>query len=189
MLIPVAFLTTEIRETDNFKEDEMVFMKVAVPINQLQPVVSTQGTHRVSPGAHRIEPRSHKNNPEVIDDDDDDKEREKKDDEMGSLKEFKAHAPVIIEELFKNHVQTNVIHVYPTTTTSTKTKSPVNLQYQLYLKMKRNLQDRADDIALWEALRRKFKKSSSNTFCKKDDFHSHHDEHQNYEAPPEGRKE
>ncbi|GKA58198.1 retrovirus-related pol polyprotein from transposon TNT 1-94 [Tanacetum coccineum] len=84
--------------------------------------------------------------------------------------EFKAHAPTIIEELFKNHVQSNVIHVHPTTTTSTETESFANLQYQLYLKMKRNLQDRADDIAL------------------EDDFHSHHDEHQDDDAPPEGEK-
>ncbi|GJZ35167.1 hypothetical protein Tco_0580984 [Tanacetum coccineum] len=72
--------------------------------------------------------------------------------------EFKAHAPTIIEELFKNQ-------------------------------MKRNLQDRADDIALWEAFWRKFENSStSNTSCREDDFHSHHDEHQNDDAPPEGEK-
>ncbi|GJR15949.1 hypothetical protein Tco_0798601 [Tanacetum coccineum] len=46
-----------------------------------------------------------------------------------SSKELKAHAPAIIKELFKNHVQSNVIHVYPTTTTSTKTKSSANLQH------------------------------------------------------------
>ncbi|GKE71131.1 hypothetical protein Tco_1529203, partial [Tanacetum coccineum] len=84
---------------------------------------------------------------------------------------------------------TNVIHVHPTTTTSTETESSTNLQYQLYLKMKRNLQDRANDIALWEALRRKFEKSStSNTSCREDDFHSHHDEHQDNDAPLEGEK-
>ncbi|GKE63369.1 hypothetical protein Tco_1513736, partial [Tanacetum coccineum] len=54
--------------------------------------------------------------------------------------------------------------------------------------MKRSLQDRADDIALWEALRRKFEKSSFNTSCMEDDFHSHHDEHQDDDAPPEGEK-
>ncbi|GJR21427.1 hypothetical protein Tco_0969954 [Tanacetum coccineum] len=315
MLIPNAFLTAEIRETDDFKEYEMVFMKVDVPMNQPQMVVSTQGTQRISPSAHRsptvfasplvskkrkqiagessspqqslkitikqkkivekddddsedrIFPGSHKDNPEVVDDDDD-KEREKQDDKIGALrimcmhqgymiqdmerkcvttakfweshnkideilhevvpqiaenvtndlieanlkpcivntiiedrdafrsqvpdfvsKEFKAHAPAIIEELFKNHVQSNVIHVHPTTTTSTETESSADLQYQLYLKMKRNLQDRADDIALWEALRRKFEKSStSNTSCREDDFHSHHDEHQDDDAPPEGEK-
>ncbi|GKG41368.1 hypothetical protein Tco_0470580 [Tanacetum coccineum] len=35
MLIPDAFLTTEVRETNDFKEYETVFMKVAVPMNQL----------------------------------------------------------------------------------------------------------------------------------------------------------
>ncbi|GJW39170.1 hypothetical protein Tco_0065015 [Tanacetum coccineum] len=103
--------------------------------------------------------------------------------------EFNAHAPAIIEELFKNYVQSNVVHVHPTTTTSTETESSATLQYQLYLKMKRSLQDRADDIALWEALRRKFKKSSpSNTSCREDYFHSQHDEHQDDDAPPEGEK-
>ncbi|GJX86210.1 hypothetical protein Tco_0336984, partial [Tanacetum coccineum] len=45
MLIPDAFLTEEIRATDDFKEYETVFMTVDVPMNQPQPVVSTQGTH------------------------------------------------------------------------------------------------------------------------------------------------
>ncbi|GKA18382.1 hypothetical protein Tco_0698297 [Tanacetum coccineum] len=67
--------------------------------------------------------------------------------------EFNAHASAIIEELFKNYVQSNVIHVHPTTTILTKIESSATLQYQLYLKLKRSLQDRADDIALWETLR------------------------------------
>ncbi|GJV71275.1 hypothetical protein Tco_1491270 [Tanacetum coccineum] len=53
MLIPDAFLTAEIRETDDFKEYETVFMKVDVPMNQPQPVVSTQGTNRNTPRAPR----------------------------------------------------------------------------------------------------------------------------------------
>ncbi|GKB63908.1 hypothetical protein Tco_0920094 [Tanacetum coccineum] len=53
MLIPDAFLIAEIRETDDFKEYETVFMKVAVPMNQPQPVVSYQGTNRNTPRAHR----------------------------------------------------------------------------------------------------------------------------------------
>ncbi|GJU49950.1 hypothetical protein Tco_1219505 [Tanacetum coccineum] len=104
--------------------------------------------------------------------------------------EFKTHAPKIITELFKEYVQSNVIHVHPTIISSTTPDSSADLQYQLYLKMKRNLQDRADNITLWEALRRKFEKSStSNTSCRDDDFHSHHDEHQDDDAPPEGEKE
>ncbi|GKD05501.1 hypothetical protein Tco_1180475, partial [Tanacetum coccineum] len=53
MLIPDAFLTTEIQETNDFKEYETAFIKVDVPMNQPQPVVSTQGTHRITPSAHR----------------------------------------------------------------------------------------------------------------------------------------
>ncbi|GJR55893.1 hypothetical protein Tco_1406414 [Tanacetum coccineum] len=53
MLILNAFLTEEIRATDDFKECEMVFMKggIDVPMNQPQPVVSTQGTNRNTPRA------------------------------------------------------------------------------------------------------------------------------------------
>ncbi|GJZ83219.1 hypothetical protein Tco_0648392 [Tanacetum coccineum] len=51
ILIPDALLTVEIRETDDFKEYKTVFIKVAVPMNQPQPVVSTQGTNRNTPRA------------------------------------------------------------------------------------------------------------------------------------------
>nr|GEW65282.1 hypothetical protein [Tanacetum cinerariifolium] len=53
MLIPDAFLTEEICATNDFKEYEMVFVGVDVPMNQLQLVVSTQGTHMSTPRAHR----------------------------------------------------------------------------------------------------------------------------------------
>ncbi|GJT59170.1 hypothetical protein Tco_1002703 [Tanacetum coccineum] len=53
MLISDAFLTDEIRATDDYKEYEMVFFEVEVSINQPRLVVSTQGTHRTTPRAHR----------------------------------------------------------------------------------------------------------------------------------------
>ncbi|GJR18778.1 hypothetical protein Tco_0967305 [Tanacetum coccineum] len=53
MVIPDEFLTEEIRATDDFKEYETVFAGVDVLMNQLQPVVSTQGTHRSTPRAYR----------------------------------------------------------------------------------------------------------------------------------------
>ncbi|GKB04465.1 hypothetical protein Tco_0832608 [Tanacetum coccineum] len=59
-----AFLTEEIRVTDELKEYETVFVNVAVPMNQSQSVFSTQGTHR-----------SHKEHPKVVDDDDDKEEK------------------------------------------------------------------------------------------------------------------
>ncbi|GJU27930.1 hypothetical protein Tco_1166551 [Tanacetum coccineum] len=43
----------EICATDDFKEYQTVFMKVDVPMNQSQPIVSTQGMHRSTPRAHR----------------------------------------------------------------------------------------------------------------------------------------
>ncbi|GKE54622.1 hypothetical protein Tco_1489778, partial [Tanacetum coccineum] len=53
ILIPDAFITNEIRATDDYKEYETVFFRVVVPMIQPQPVVSTQGTHRTTPSAHR----------------------------------------------------------------------------------------------------------------------------------------
>nr|GEU81614.1 hypothetical protein [Tanacetum cinerariifolium] len=302
MLIPDEFLTEEIRATDDFKEYEMVFVGVDVPMNQSQPVVSNQRTHRLEPGSHK------ENTEHVDDDDDEEKVDEMKDAEMGSLdtrteemqtpipttprspriilsldknithkyihlsgalrrmckrqgymiqnmerkyvttkyfwnthrkvdrvlyeivpqlakratydliennlkpsiaktiikdrdafrlevhdlvsQEFNAQEPKIIEELFKNYIQSNVIQVHPTTTTSTETTSSANLQQQLYLKMKRGLQDQANDTVLWEVSKGKFEKSStSNTYCRDDDIHSQiHDDHQEDDAPPKGEK-
>ncbi|GJX42242.1 hypothetical protein Tco_0257232 [Tanacetum coccineum] len=104
--------------------------------------------------------------------------------------EFNAQAPKIIEEVFNNYVQSNVNQIHPTTTTSTETTSSADLQQQLYLKMKRSLQDQANDLVLWKVLKRKFEKSStSNTSCRDDDIHSQrHDDHQEDDAPPKGEK-
>ncbi|GJX71156.1 hypothetical protein Tco_0308327 [Tanacetum coccineum] len=76
------------------------------------------------------------------------------------LHEVNAQAPKIIEELFKNYVQSNI---------------------------KISLQDQANDPALWEVLKCKFEKSStSNTSCRDVDIHSQrHDGHQEDDAPPE----
>ncbi|GJW86617.1 hypothetical protein Tco_0161957 [Tanacetum coccineum] len=42
---------------------------------------------------------------------------------------------------------------------------------------------------MWEVLKRKFEKSlTSNTSCRDDDIHSHHDDHQEDDAPPKGEK-
>ncbi|GJY45967.1 hypothetical protein Tco_0435030 [Tanacetum coccineum] len=113
-LIPDAFLTDEIRATDDYKEYEMVFVNVVVLMNQPQPVVSTQRMHRSTLRAYRthtlttaspqgkkrkqsagessslqksLEPKSHKENPEHVDDDGKEEEKvdEKKDDEMATV--------------------------------------------------------------------------------------------------------
>ncbi|GJX69489.1 hypothetical protein Tco_0305216 [Tanacetum coccineum] len=78
--------------------------------------------------------------------------------------EFNAQAPKIIEDLFKNYVQSNVIQVHPTTTTSTETTSSTDLQQQLYFKMERSLQDQANDPTLWESARGSSSKHSTKDF-------------------------
>ncbi|GJT56595.1 hypothetical protein Tco_0991649 [Tanacetum coccineum] len=100
------------------------------------------------------------------------------------------HKHQILSKRFSgNYVQSNVIQVHHTTTTSTGTTSLADIQQQLYFKMKRSLQDQANDPALWEVLKRKFENSlTSKTSCRDDDIHSHHDDHQEDDAPPEGEK-
>ncbi|GJR75775.1 hypothetical protein Tco_0088140 [Tanacetum coccineum] len=110
MLIPNVFLTKEIRTTDDFKEYEMVFVRVDVPMNQPQPGKKRKQTARESSSLQkslkitirqkqavegekddddsedRLDPGSHKENPEYVDDDDDkEKVDEEKDIDMGSL--------------------------------------------------------------------------------------------------------
>nr|GEY77856.1 hypothetical protein [Tanacetum cinerariifolium] len=75
------------------------------------------------------------------------------------LQEFDAHAPKIIKELFRIHIQNTVLNVHPTTSTSTTTTS--DLQQQLYLKRKSNLQAQVADLDLWDVLKAKFEKSST----------------------------
>ncbi|GJY47185.1 hypothetical protein Tco_0436248 [Tanacetum coccineum] len=246
MLIPDALLTAKIRETDDFKEYEMMFMKVAIPMNQPQLVVSTQGTNRITPSAHsspqqslkitikqkqtvekddndsedKIEPESHKDNPEVVDDDD--REREKHDDEMGSLEirneETQTTIPTPLSsprkilssdkktfqeltDFWETHNKIDdILHeVVPQIAENvTNDLIEANLKPCIVNTIiedcdafysERSLQDRADNITLWEALRSKFEKSStSKTSYREDDFHSHHDEHQDDDAPPEGVK-
>nr|GFB81646.1 hypothetical protein [Tanacetum cinerariifolium] len=57
-------------------------------------------------------------------------------------------------------------------------------------KMRRNMIRWSNDPALWDVLKRKFEKFSTyNTSCRDDAFHSkRHDDHQEDDAPPEGKK-
>ncbi|GJW79580.1 hypothetical protein Tco_0143555 [Tanacetum coccineum] len=96
----------------------------------------------------------------------------------------------VIQERDSLQAENNLITVHPTTSTSNATTTSVDLQQQLYLKMKRNLQDQADDPELWDVLKRKFEKSYvSHTSCRDDAFRKRdHDGHQEYDAPPEREK-
>ncbi|GJW58112.1 hypothetical protein Tco_0104843 [Tanacetum coccineum] len=53
-----------------------------------------------------------------------------------------------------------VINMYPTTSSSTATTTTADLQHQLYLRMKLNLQDQETNLEMWEILKAKFEKSS-----------------------------
>ncbi|GKE28053.1 hypothetical protein Tco_1443437 [Tanacetum coccineum] len=102
--------------------------------------------------------------------------------------EFVAHAPKIIEELFRIYMQNTVLNVHPTTSTSIPTT--YDLQHQLYLKMKSNLQAQVVDLELWDILKAKFEKSSALVgSCRNDAFHKRdHDKHQGDDAPPKRKK-
>ncbi|GJU18552.1 hypothetical protein Tco_1146518 [Tanacetum coccineum] len=71
-------------------------------------------------------------------------------------KEFAAHGPKLIEELFRKHMQNTTLNLYPKTKSSTATTSSVDLQQQLYLSMKTKPQDQAADPEIWEILKAKF---------------------------------
>ncbi|GJX13063.1 hypothetical protein Tco_0204821 [Tanacetum coccineum] len=83
-----------------------------------------------------------------------------------------------------------VLNVHSTTSASIATTTTSDLQHQLYLKMKTDLQAQVVDLELWDVLRAKFEKSSASaglcrtdTFCNRD-----HDDHQGDDAPPKGEK-
>ncbi|GJW94890.1 hypothetical protein Tco_0174562, partial [Tanacetum coccineum] len=257
-------------ETDEFKEYETVFMKVTIPINQLQPVVSTQGMNRNTPRAHRsptvfanppktkkrkqtakesssprkslkitikqkkivdkdnddskdrIKPGSHKENHEFVDDGDD-KEEEKQNDDMGSLEiwneetQTTIHTPpssprkILSSDKKINQKLTDIVSI-PTTTTSKHShvkkrisskyshlpdRDAFRLEVSALVSQEFNAHAPAIIEELFksyvqsnvEALRRKFEKSSPFIIsCMEDDFHSQHDEHQEDDVPPEREK-
>ncbi|GKA55002.1 hypothetical protein Tco_0753951 [Tanacetum coccineum] len=68
-------------------------------------------------------------------------------------KEFAAHRPKMIEELFRQHMHNTTLNLYPKKSSSNATKSYVDLQQQLYLTMKAKPQDQAADPEIWENLK------------------------------------
>nr|GEU65335.1 hypothetical protein [Tanacetum cinerariifolium] len=59
--------------------------------------------------------------------------------------EFATHAPRIIEEFSRIHMQNTVLNVHPTTSASTSTTATFDRRHQLYLNMKTDLQAQGDD--------------------------------------------
>ncbi|GJU72577.1 hypothetical protein Tco_1263982, partial [Tanacetum coccineum] len=222
-----VLLVKAIRDNDDFKQYETVFMKVDVLMNQPRPVVSTQVTHRTTPRAirsptvfahprerkkrkrikddddskDRIEPGSHKENPEIVDDDDDkveEKVEEKKDDDMGSL-EIRTQttiptppsSPRKIFSLDKNIDQELTNETHNKVDQVLKEVVPQIAKNATNDLIEYNLKPciAATIIEDRDAFRSEFEKSSTfKTSCREDVFHSHHDEHQDDDAPPEGEK-
>ncbi|GJS21015.1 hypothetical protein Tco_0449647 [Tanacetum coccineum] len=83
----------------------------------------------------------------------------------------------------------NNLNVHPTISTSTV--ATFDLQQQLYLKRKSDLQAQVIDPELWDVLKAKFEKfSASAGSCRNDAFRKlHHDAYQGDDAPPEGKVE
>ncbi|GKD60612.1 hypothetical protein Tco_1298121 [Tanacetum coccineum] len=195
MLIPDALLTVEIRETDDFKEYETVFMKEIVDAEKND--VDSE---------YRLEPESHKDNPEVVDDDDDNA-REKRDDTMGridgycALRRMCKRQGYMIQDMERKCVTTenfwethNIVDQVLIEVIPEIAENPINdlIEYNLKPCIAETIIEDRDafrsDITAF-ALRRKFEKpSTSNTSCREDDFHSHHDEHQDDDAPLKGEK-
>ncbi|GJX18271.1 hypothetical protein Tco_0219103 [Tanacetum coccineum] len=73
------------------------------------------------------------------------------------FKEFAAHRPKLIEELFRKHMQNITLNLYPKIKSSTATTSSFDLQQELYLSMKTKRQDQAVDLEIWEIVKAKFK--------------------------------
>nr|GEU93657.1 retrovirus-related Pol polyprotein from transposon TNT 1-94 [Tanacetum cinerariifolium] len=155
----------------------------------------------------RIEPESHKENPEVVDDDDNEKEKveEKKVDEMGSL-EIRTEetqttiptppsSPRKILSLDKNIDQEFTdVAVIPTTTTSQRShfKKCISSKYshlpgalrRMYRRqgyMIHNMETKRVTTDSFGKLTTKLIKSLNNM---EDDFHSHHDKHQDDDVSP-----
>ncbi|GKB99535.1 hypothetical protein Tco_0985672 [Tanacetum coccineum] len=107
---------------------------------------------------------------------------------------LKEALPRIVADVFKKERESStavntVLNVHHTTSVSPATTT-FDLQQQLYLKVKSDLQAQLDDPKLWDVLRGKFEKCSALAgSCKDDAFRKHdHEDHLGDDSPPKGRK-
>ncbi|GJW11715.1 hypothetical protein Tco_1577542 [Tanacetum coccineum] len=124
ILVPDVFLTTKIRETNDFKEYETVSPTVSAsplvskkrkqivgesssPQQSLKITIKQKQTVEKNDddSEDMIEPGSDKDNPEVVDDDDD-KEREKQDDKIGALRMMCRRQGYMIQDMERKCVTT-----------------------------------------------------------------------------------
>nr|GEU61641.1 hypothetical protein [Tanacetum cinerariifolium] len=87
-------------------------------------------------------------------------------------------------------MQNTILNIHPTTSNSTATTTTTDLQQQLYLNTKMDLQAQVADPELWDVLRAKFEKYSALAgSCRDDAFRKRdHDENQGDDGPLEGEK-
>ncbi|GJQ99969.1 hypothetical protein Tco_0522954 [Tanacetum coccineum] len=95
------------------------------------------------------------------------------------------NVPPQVDTFLRNYMNNNILHVHPTSSSSSLIP---NLQYQLYLQMRDDVQLQHDDFAIWIALQYKYEKPSShvepcwtNVFCRQD-----HKDHHDDDARPKG---
>ncbi|GJR20218.1 hypothetical protein Tco_0968745 [Tanacetum coccineum] len=140
--------------------------------------------NRIEPGSHKERPKTvdddDENEKEKKDDkkDDDENKDDVKDkdnddhtDQLLTNEMIKEAVPRLVDlaverdrETAPTNLPNTILNLYPATssstaTTSTATTSTADIQHQLYLTMKINLQDQAIDPELWEILKAKFNKS------------------------------
>ncbi|GJR15948.1 hypothetical protein Tco_0798600 [Tanacetum coccineum] len=177
MLILDVLLTVEIIEMDDFKEYETVFMKVDVPMNQPQPVVSTQGTHRITLSTHRSPTVSA--SPLVT------KKRKQIAGESNSLhKSLKI--TIKQKQIVKKDDNDSEDRIDPGRIDGYCLQSNY-FNIQTFTSQEKNSVRYSH---LPRALRKLCRREGfdSMKWKKEDDFHSHHDEHQDDDAPPKGEK-
>ncbi|GKA75869.1 hypothetical protein Tco_0782247 [Tanacetum coccineum] len=182
MLILDVLLTAEIIEMDDFKE--ITPSAYRLPTVSASPLV----TKKRKQICRIVCPSSHKDNPKVKLLHDDDEPLE----EYWSMKgmEIDGDCPDLVShtnyfsmtQTVQQVIEIDRISVEINLFISKSDTLRQDVQGQGYL-----IQGNGKEVG--EELRHKFEKSStSNTSCREDDFHSHHDEHQDDDAPPEGEK-
>ncbi|GKF71092.1 hypothetical protein Tco_0207206, partial [Tanacetum coccineum] len=78
--------------------------------------------------------------------------------------------PQLAERATDDLIENNLKPFLPTTTTSTKTTSSADLQHQLYLKMKSNIQDQANNPALGSSSKQSAKDFITYVFKKQQEW-------------------
>ncbi|GJU90260.1 hypothetical protein Tco_1302683 [Tanacetum coccineum] len=190
MLISDAFLTEEIRATDDFKEYETV----SIDDDDFED---------------RLEPESHKENPEYVDDDvDEEKVDEEKDVDTGRCADVKVdrvlHEIVLqlaekaTDDLIENNLKPSIVATIIEDRDAFHLELPDLVSPEFNAQAPKTIKELFKNyIKLMISLCRssgnqndKFKKSStSNTSCRDDNIHSQrHDDHQEDDAPPDEEK-